>query len=798
VVVASTGLVAIASSAASAEGAAVAAAPSATLTLDGAARVPTSTLPPVAADKVQAAPRARFVTLDAPRIRQELAAGPVALPLFPDVTVPLVADGPVHPGAGGTLTWSGRAPDGGYATLTFDHGAVRGDVAYGGVRYDLAPVGGGRHLVTVEQRDFPAEQSVVAPLPGPGAASARVAPPDASVHAAANPVIRVLTWYDTAARTFFGGDSAAQSEIAATINEANAAYARSGVNQTIESAGIEYVAYAGGSTANTELNQLTDSTDGTLDAVHARRDATGADLVSLVSNITDACGIAWLPPVTPSAATSDYGFSVIKASCARGNLSYAHELGHNMGAGHGGGNGGGLYSYSNGHLDAAHAFRTIMAYDSGGCCTRVAYFSSATVLYNGFATGSATEDNARTLNQTAAGIAGYRSGGVPPPDNDAFSAAFSWVPANGNPIVGSNEGATKQTGEPDHAGNAGGRSVWWRFTPSVATLVHVTTAGSSFDTLLGVYTGASVGALTTVATNDDAAANTASSQLDFLAAPGTPYSIAVDGYAGATGSIQMTITVSDPTGDWYHPTTPARVQDSRPSGPQVGPYSTPWAAGTTRSVQVAGTAGVPSDATAVTLNVTVTNPTGASYLTVWPTGQSRPLASSLNWTPGRTIANAVTVGVGTGGKISVFNAAGTTDVIIDVVGSFRAGTGATFHPTVPARIQDSRPSGPQVGPYATPWGTATTRVVQAGSNAGVPGNAHAVLLNVTVTNPTGASYLTVWPTGQSRPLASSLNWTPGLTIPNAATVRLGTVGRISVFNAAGSVDVIADVAGWYG
>jgi hypothetical protein len=250
-------------------------------------------------------------------------------------------------------------------------------------------------------------------------------------------------------------------------------------------------------------------------------------------------------------------------------------------------------------------------------------------------------------------------------------------------------------------------------------------------------------------------------------------------------------------GDGFTSQSPARIQDSRPSGPQVGPYSTPWSAGTARTVQVGGAGGVPGGADAVTLNVTVTNASAASFLTIWPTGQSRPLASSLNWGAGQTVANAVTVKLGSGGKISVFNASGHADVIIDVVGSFTTGAGNTFHPGAPVRIQDSR-AATRVGPYNTPWGAGTARTMQTGSVAGVPGNAHAALLNVTVTGATASSFLTLWPTGQTRPLASSLNWVAGQTVPNAVTVKLGSTGRVSAFNASGAVDVIADVAGWYG
>jgi hypothetical protein len=73
----------------------------------------------------------------------------------------------------------------------------------------------------------------------------------------------------------------------------------------------------------------------------------------------------------------------------------------------------------------------------------------------------------------------------------------------------------------------------------------------------------------------------------------------------------------------------------------------------------------------------------------------------------------------------------------------------------------------------------------------------AAVLNVTVTNTTASSYLTVWPDGTGRPLASDMNWVAGQTIPNLAIVKLGSNGKVDIFNFAGSTDVVVDVMGWY-
>ena len=258
----------------------------------------------------------------------------------------------------------------------------------------------------------------------------------------------------------------------------------------------------------------------------------------------------------------------------------------------------------------------------------------------------------------------------------------------------------------------------------------------------------------------------------------------------------------------FHAVNPTRILDSRPGN--FGPFTTPWGAGTTRSVDVTNTnsSGVPdTGVSAVVLNVTVTNTSSESYLTAFPAGETQPLASNLNWSTGNTIANLVTVKVGAGGAVSFFNAGGSTDVIADVVGWYDDGVvsgGVLYNPTSPTRILESRPLPTNIGGYTTPWGSGVTRTLDVtGSTTGiVPVDATAVVLNVTVTNTTTGGYLTAFPAeAASAPTASNLNWSPGQTIPNLVTVKLGVgganAGKIKILNSFGSTDVIADVVGYY-
>ncbi len=242
---------------------------------------------------------------------------------------------------------------------------------------------------------------------------------------------------------------------------------------------------------------------------------------------------------------------------------------------------------------------------------------------------------------------------------------------------------------------------------------------------------------------------------------------------------------------------PKRLLDSRP-GSQVGPYSSPWHAAETRTLSVTGGAtGIPPGATAVVLNVTAEFPTSPTHLTVWPTGQPMPTASNVNIGPGQAAANLVTIRVGLGGQISIYNNSGAVNVIADATGYYEPDTGSPFVGIQPKRLLDSRP-GSQVGPYSSPWGAGQSRTVTVtGGTTTVPANATAVVLNVTGVVPTAGTHLTVWPAGQTMPLASNLNLPSGDVRPNLVVVKVGTNGQIGVYNNSGNMHVVADVVGYF-
>jgi hypothetical protein len=267
-----------------------------------------------------------------------------------------------------------------------------------------------------------------------------------------------------------------------------------------------------------------------------------------------------------------------------------------------------------------------------------------------------------------------------------------------------------------------------------------------------------------------------------------------EGYTHLVADVVGYYTASAPAGGGrFTAVTPGRVLDTR-IGTGRGGATSPVGAGESINVAVTGLAAVPAvGVSGVALNVTVDQPTSPGYLTVWPTGEARPLASSHNFVPGLTVANLVLAKVGTDGQVSIFNSAGNTHVVADVVGYF-SGAGGVFTPVSPQRIVDSR-FGVGAG-VSGPIGQGQSINLNVAGVAPVPQNATAAIVNVTSVNSSAPSYITVWPTGTARPTASTLNPRPGVPVPNLAYLKLGSGGQLSLYNNTGSTDYLVDVFGY--
>jgi len=283
-------------------------------------------------------------------------------------------------------------------------------------------------------------------------------------------------------------------------------------------------------------------------------------------------------------------------------------------------------------------------------------------------------------------------------------------------------------------------------------------------------------------------------------ANGVPVSFTVratNGRGTSTVSAPSNTVTPSGVGTRFHPTTPVRVLDTRTG---LGGRWVPL--GATNEMSFDAMAGLPPAArfaSAVVLNVTATGQTAPSFVTVWPDGESRPLASNISIRPGiAAIAASVTTPVGPDERVRLYNNSGSVHLVVDVVGWFSrqgddpaATAAALFHPVEPERVLDSRSS---TGGHAGAFGTADDHTVVLGD---LPLGATAAVVTVTSTNTTASGFVTLSPAGAPRPLSSNLNPQPGLTRANLTTVKLSSDRAFTIYNQSASTHLIVDLVGWY-
>jgi hypothetical protein len=219
------------------------------------------------------------------------------------------------------------------------------------------------------------------------------------------------------------------------------------------------------------------------------------------------------------------------------------------------------------------------------------------------------------------------------------------------------------------------------------------------------------------------------------------------------------------------------------------PASAGLLTGSAFELQVSGTAGVPTDAVAAVLNVTVVNPSASGFVTVWPCGEPQPNASNLNFVAGQTVANLVVTKLGGGGK-ACFATSAYTDVLADISGYFPAGS--SFSPIAnPTRLLDTRD-----GTALPSVGANTVQQLVVADGVRVPADAKAVVVNVTVTRPAASGFLTVWPCGPTQPTASNLNFVASQTVANLVLGKVGIGGKLCLSSSA-TTDLIVDISGYF-
>ena len=234
------------------------------------------------------------------------------------------------------------------------------------------------------------------------------------------------------------------------------------------------------------------------------------------------------------------------------------------------------------------------------------------------------------------------------------------------------------------------------------------------------------------------------------------------------------------------------------SDPAVAP-------GAPRCVQLTGAHGVPDGAAGVVVNVTTVRPTGPGYVVVYPdvNGDGTtplPPTSTVNFEPGRDVANAATVALPASGRICyATRGAASTGVLVDVAGHLEPTSGVVALP--PRRVLDTRPGPGQVGSVVGPLLPREVTSFDVLGQGGVPDDATAVLLNVTVTGPTAPGNLRVFPYGGMLPDTSVVNFAPGVDKANATIVALER-GRVSLYadtfasREQSPVHVVVDVVGY--
>ncbi|MGE0878786.1 MAG: FG-GAP repeat domain-containing protein [Acidimicrobiia bacterium] len=260
---------------------------------------------------------------------------------------------------------------------------------------------------------------------------------------------------------------------------------------------------------------------------------------------------------------------------------------------------------------------------------------------------------------------------------------------------------------------------------------------------------------------------------------------------GALRSDAVAAAATETFGAGYTALAPSRVLDSRAA---TGGWNGPLGASSPRQLAITGAGkAVPADAVAVVLNVTVTEATAGSYLSVYPAGTATPTASNINFEPRSTVANLVVAKLGANGGVAFFNGYGSVHVVADLVGYFAATSTSRYNATSPTRVLDTRTGTGFAGALTA----GTDRTLALGNTDLVPSTATAVAVNLTVTGPSAGSYVTLYPHGDAVPPSSSINFGAGQTVANLAIAKLGADRSLSFHTHAGAVHVVVDLVGYF-
>ena len=379
--------------------------------------------------------------------RQKLRQGRFSVSLPGGVSFDVVRE-QQHEMGNGRFAWVGHASDNrdSQTVVGVSGNAVAATFYYRKKLFKLEPRANGTHILSEVKATEPAPE--IEPIPVGDAGNSIPIPGKATTTTttSSGPVIDVLVAYTPAIRALYGAEGA-DAMIIQAVAETNQAYVNSGMNTRLNLVKSVMTNYTESGNMTTDLGRLRNTGDGYMDELHALRNTYGADLVSLIENDPQYCGIAYRMTSLSTSFASN-AFSVIHHDCATGYYSFAHELGHNQGAHHDPASGatGAIYPYAYGYQDPSRAFRTIMAYDCPGGCPRIPHFSNAQINWNGRPTGYlGAAENALAIMATDDTVAAFRQAVAQPPQS---------APSNLKVIA--INGATIDLGWTDNSSNESG------------------------------------------------------------------------------------------------------------------------------------------------------------------------------------------------------------------------------------------------------------------------------------------------------------------------------------------------------